>query len=526
MMANSAIPAWRPALVLAVLPACFAAAALILRAQGGPYWIWHIVDASYFYLFDAINLADLSWPGHPYHPGTPVQVLGALILKALHPGQDLAERVLDDPEGHLNLIGDALVGLEALALFAAGFAAFRVTGNLALALVMEAGPFFSMVILKNAYHAKPEAMLVATMALFCAVTLAALRPDALEGRGRTRFALAWGALAGLGVATKLTAAPVFLLPVFLLKGRGTAVYVLAALCFFALFMLPAAGALGKFAAHAALVMKSSGAHGAGAATVIDVAAYPGAVLKILKRPAANLPVLLALAVVGWAAWRKRRGLTFPSPETRALTGVGLAVLAQVLAVAKQPTANYLIPSYMLLPLAILLAWRIVAATMPERPRLAAPARAGLVLLIALQGFGVARLSDELDGRRRDALGLDETAFSACARVYFFPASHPAFALLLGDWWTGSRHAGAVAARVPPDVFWFEQNTMTLRDARGPRDLGEIAASYPCLMLRGGHRGPISAYLAAKLPGRAFDTACSSGEETVLTSGTDCRKSAP
>lgn len=518
----------RAAILLAVMPALFIVAALLLREHSGPYWIWHVIDPSYFYLFDSLHLATLHWPGHAYHPGTPVQVLGALVLRAAHPllsNDALVTAVLDAPETYLSLIGTVIIVLQATALFAAGAVALAVTRSVTLAVVMEAGPFLTMVVMKNAYHVKPEPMLVAAVLAYSVVTLLALRPGALDGAGRYRYAVAWGVVAGFGVATKVTAAPVFVLPLFLLGGlRPVLAYGAVALAAFGLFVLPAAGILEQFFSTFVTVMKGSGAYGTGAETVIDVARYPKALLKILKRPAAALPVLIAVVSVGAALWRRRRGHAVPV-EARALAGIGLAVFLQAVAVAKQPTANYMVPSYMLLPLAVVVGWRfwagVAGGAAPVRRRIGQAVVAAAVAVLAVQAGHVVGQGRELAAKRRAALGADDDRFDHCARIYFFPASAPSFALHMGDWWTRSLFAGEVAARVPANQFWFEQNTRAFRDARGVRSLPEVAAAYPCLMLRGGHPGPISAFLGETLPGQAFEGACSTADETVLTTPGAC-----
>lgn len=517
--------------VLAVMPVLFVAAALTFRAHGGPYWVWHVIDPSYFYLFDSLHIATLHWPGHPYHPGTPVQVIGALTLRAVHPllsNDALVQTVLDAPEDHLRLIGDVIVALQAVALAAAGAVTLAATRSIGLAVVMETGPFLSMVVLKNTYHVKPEPVLVVAMLLFSMVTLLALRPGALDGSARCRYAAAWGLIAGFGVAVKLTAAPVFVLPIFLLGGiRPIVVYGVVALAGFCLFVAPAAGAMDQFIALVFTVMKGSGAYGSGPATVIDVGQYPKALFKILKRTAAAVPVLIALAALGTAAWRARRGRPVPSPELRALAGIGLAVFLQAMAVAKQPTANYMVPSYMLLPLAVVVGWRFWAGLSGDAGRTGI--RAGRVAavvgmaVLALQAKHVFDQDRELDTRRRAALAPNDERFDQCARIYFFPSSSPTFALHMGDWWTGSMFPGEVAARVPANQFWFEQNTMALRDAKGVRSLSEVAKAYPCLMLRGGHTGPIGAFLAEKLPGMRFESTCSTPDEYVLTAQGACAR---
>ena len=105
-----------------VLPVFYLAAALGARSAGGPLWLWFNLDPDYFYLLDALNIVNLTTPGHVYHPGTTVQWLGALILKLAHPlsgAEAVTAHVLADPEWYLRLIGTVFVVLDALASLAA-----------------------------------------------------------------------------------------------------------------------------------------------------------------------------------------------------------------------------------------------------------------------------------------------------------------------------------------------------------------------------------------------------------------------
>jgi hypothetical protein len=514
---------------LFVLPLLFVAASLALRQAGGAFWEWHISDPSYFYLFDAVHIARLEPPGQSFHPGTPVQLIGALALKLAYPlssGAEIAARAFDDPEAHLRLISNVLLGVNALALLVAGLVARACVGNLALALFLQAGPFLSMVILKNAYHVKPESLLIAIALMLAVLVLAAGRDWSRDGGRAPYRALAFGVVAGLGVATKLTAAPVFLLPLFLLGGlRRIALYAVSAAATFALFTLPTWPNFAKVSDYILLTLARSGAYGSGAQFVIDLSRYPRDVIDVASRPVVHLQLLFGAAALAVAAWRKRRGLASPAFELRALAGLALAILAQVLAVAKQPTANYMVPAYMLLPLAAILFYRFVAGLGLGDARLRRRAGAATALLlaavVAAQPFAVRRQYAELVQKRAEARRVDNGLFAACARIYFFPASSPSFALFLGDWWTGARAGAEVARRVGPNEYWFEQNIMDLRDARGSRDLGRIAAENPCVFLRGGHPGPIGEFLARHLPDARFERTCSTGEETVFTWGVDC-----
>jgi len=515
---------------LLALPVVFFAVSLLLRQAGGPFWEWHLVDPAYFYLFDSLHIAQFKSPGHPYHPGTPVQILGGIVIRAAHPfasAADLAAHVLDDPEGHLRLISTTFLMLIAMALLAAGMAVRALTGNLALALFTQAGPFLSMVTLKNAYQPRPESLLIVVALALAVMVLAAGRVWTRKDGLPRRWVAVLGALAGLGVATKLTAAPVFLLPVFLLGGvRGLVLYGVSAAAAFLFFIAPALPNIGQAVELAVATLARSGAYGGGDKTVIDFARYPRDVLDVAARPVVHVQIVFGLAALAIAAWRRRGGLAVPAFETRALAGLALAVTAQVLAVAKQPTANYMVPAYMLMPLAAVLLYRFVAALGwggdVVRARWRTAVSVLLVALIAAQAFGVKRQLADLAGKHAHARGFDDGRFAACTRIYFFPAGSPSFALHLGDWWTGSRHGAAIKARVPATDLWFEQNTMDLRDALGSYPVDRARAERSCVFMRGGHPGPISAFFARHAPDARFAATCSTRDETIFTLGVDCK----
>ena len=214
-------PGFMAQLPLLALPVLFLISALWVRAQGGPNWLWFNLDPDYFYLLDALNIINLTTPGHVYHPGTTVQWLAALILKMTHPATSsdgITKLVLANPEPYLQLIAVIFTGLNGLALWGLGAVGRRVFGGLTAAWFLQLAPFISMVVLKHSYHAKPEALLLLTMLIMASMAVLSLAPG-LMARRRISFAVAFGVIAGFGVATKVTAFPVFLLPLFIF-GQG------------------------------------------------------------------------------------------------------------------------------------------------------------------------------------------------------------------------------------------------------------------------------------------------------------------
>jgi hypothetical protein len=514
-----------------VLPACYVAASLILRTDSGPFWLWFNLDPDYFYLLDALNLVNLTTPGHVAHPGTTVQVLGALVLKAGYPALDaevITATVLDDPEFHLRRISTAIIGLNAAALAAAGIIGYSVFASFIPALLLQTAPFLSMLTLKHGFHAKPEALLVFAVLVLFMIVVMALRPGVLNGElegKRNRYAIAFGLVAGFAVATKLTAAPIFVLPLVLLGNfRAIAVYGFAALLAVVLFTLPAAGGYGDFLNWNWQVLKGSGAYGSGEATVIDMARYPADVAKLLRRPVVSVVLVLSLAAVA-ASWRRARksGQPLPAPVL-ALAGVCLAQAAQVLVVAKQPAAHYMIPSYMLSALSLALLHQILHGVSGRPKRVSQGFALLLAVLVAAQGGAVYRQDREFRQKTEAALA-PEGRFEACTRIYFYAASSRSYALLLADLVTGGRFAGRLQSRLPGGDYWFEDwykhLPTEIRDAAGPRTAASAINGAPCLMIRGTTPVHALAYLKETAPGFEFDTSCGVGDETILLKGARC-----
>jgi hypothetical protein len=509
--------------MLLIIPSCFLFSVFWLRNGGGPFWLWYLVDPSYFYLYDALNLINLNWPGHPYHPGTPVQAFGALLIKAVYPlsnGSAIADAVLANPEWHLRLISTATVILTALGVLMVGGVTYRVFESRIFTLVIQVAPFLSMVTLKNSYQVRPESFLIITMIALTITMVSAQRTNALQHM-RFRYAVIFGIIAGFGVAIKVIAAPIFLAPLFLL-GPFRAVLIYGGVAFVALgfFMLPALGSWDVFINWMVTISQGSGPYGSGGEGFVDPSAYPKAVREIFGRPILHIPFILGLIALAITAWKKQW-----DNNAKTVAGLCLAVLAQVLLVAKQPTANFMVPAYMMSALSIVMLIRLISGFNfgGETFR----ARAGqitsglLCILIFVQPFSVIRLDKEQRFKYAEAMRIDNNQFSQCARIYFFSSSAPSFAFALGDWWTASRFGQKLANTKPSNDFWFEQNTMDFRDWKGTRDIREVIQSYPCVYLRGSHWHNVAKYLKKSAPEFKITASCPNKYENIHLSGVSC-----
>lgn len=524
---------WRGGLSLAVLPLGFVAAGFYFNAVAGPYWQWNRLDPSYFYLLDGLNLFNGEPPGHIAHPGVTVQSLYAVVIRLITLGGDVGDpitSILADPERVLALMASLFLALNAAALWGLGRVALTTFDSTVAALACQLAPFMSTLILKHAILPKPEAFVVLATTALLAVSLLALRPALRQARP-TALTLGFAVVAGFGVATKLTAAPIFVLGFFLLpRRRDIPVYMIAVLAAFVIFTLPAVGAYREFAEWVMRVAVSSGAHGAGAATVIDLDSYPGAVAKIFKRPSLRVPMILSVFALVLVWWRGRdRGERFSSLESRALLGIVVAQAVHILFVAKQPAAHYLLPSYMVSSLSSVLALRIFWQARPTGWRLpqsgAGVASALFAVFVAAQTAGMVKLDHFFIDINRTAMAIDDGRFGRCARVYIYAASNPTFAMYLADRVTGLRFSKRLKPLHPANDFWiedwFDQNKFDFRNWDGSQDFNVVRAAYPCLYMRGNRSDGLKRFLRQTAPDMEYQTACSRPPEMIATVGVDC-----
>lgn len=512
--------------LLALLPALFAAVLFAMRAASLPFWQSFNLDPDYYYLLNGLRLVELLPPTDVSHPGTPVQVFVALVLRLMHAGLPTAaivEAVLDDPERHLLAVTGAMYPLVGLALFWMGHAFLRTTGRLAPALLAQSAPFLSMIIPKFGLHPKPEPFLVIAVCLMVVAALAAARAERLEDRHAGWLAVALG----FGIACKIHFLALGLVPLFLLDRRRLLVVLpLATVAAFLIFVSPAIPSWEIWVGWIRRIVLHSGAYGEGAATVIDTGRFPRAVFKMF----ASKLLMTGAFVAGWVALAgyfrlRRRGLVAADPLARLLAGMLLAQLLTVVLTAKQPAAHYLVPALMLTGPILAVLWVMSARVFSALGHARFWAAAAVVLL-ALQGSAVWRQYGELARWTRDGMGLDMGRFAACAKIDFDAASSLPYALQRGDLNAQARYSPKLAGRYPADHYsWFIYDHTWWKAGfmqwNRPLDLGAVLAAAPCAVFRGNQPWTVKAKADRLVPGLRFDDSCEAGEDTLFTKGVTC-----
>lgn len=171
-MTNSTLK--RP-LLLAVPIMVFAAVSLALSAMRGDYHFLLNFDPAFAYLFNGLNLLEGVSPAHIDHPGTPLQMLVAVVIAILREFdclfalcQSPFDVVADNPQRILGTVNLILVAAASLSIFGASWRFYKRSERFGAAMAMCTSPLIFTMVLMAMTNVSPEPLLVT--AGFCVLT--------------------------------------------------------------------------------------------------------------------------------------------------------------------------------------------------------------------------------------------------------------------------------------------------------------------------------------------------------------------
>jgi hypothetical protein len=434
-------------LCLLIIPMALIPHAMALREAAGPFWLGNNSDPDYLYLLNALALSQLQPVGHSHHPGSTLQWLGALILwvsnRTTGGGASSPADVLRRPELYLHVIHAVLVLGCVAGTAISGLLAFRATGRLHLALLIQAGPLISLTLQKTLYRVTPEALVTPLSIMMAAIIFAA---TVTQRSASCTLAVVLGALSGLGLATKITFAPVVILPLVMLPGLWYRAYYLACtvIGFFVVTLNPLIGLLDFFRFTKTFIRREGYNEPIVAgSTTFDTMMNGLASLtrQLWQTDVGTLICIVACLLVTSAVWLTPSFRRATSRDLRVgLAGTGLALLVQLALVSTGPgaSAHYLVPALGLLGL-----WLALIAGLPHQIRGSDHARLltrGSVVAVAVILLTTVPSLLALPGElRRDRsqwlrayeyvthLGKEDDVV-----VNYYRSSHPVYALYLGN----------------------------------------------------------------------------------------------
>ncbi len=526
MLRGTSIKLYSSKFLVVILPTIFFCTSIIMRDNAGPFWLWSNLDPDYAYLLDSLNMINSRWPQEMAHPGITLDLIGAIIIKGLHPflsKNELTRLVLTEPEHYLQIIAHALITLNTIGLIALGFVTFSVFKDWIPVVLMQMAPFLSKLIFKWSLHVAPEPLLLTTVICLSTVTILSLRHSESKNLGY-HYIVAFSFLCGFGLTTKLTSLSIYLLPIFLLGNfRLIFIYIASSVFFISLLALPAAGSLNLVIDQIITISSAVGHHGHGASGFIDFQDYPKNLIRVSSRPIFFLPLLVGFFLLIISKWRYPK--QYDEKTWRALAGYCLACFLQAIVVAKHPSGHYMIPALALAGLGLTLIYSLLKSLLIKHDGGVQKIRYFFgMFLFALsinQCLTIKKLNDQFVERAFIAQELDEKKYKKCAKIYVWSASNAQYGLFFGSWNTKGSFTDELSMYYPDKTIMYMINDGKLYDFSGARQISTLHSDYQCIFVRGAKPDQSIKALAHISSNYKIKGACKIGAEKVITWGIKC-----
>lgn len=332
------------ALIIPIIVILFS---FLLKLASGPYW--QFPDPSYGNLSSSLSLIKGLSPSFNNQPGTPVQILGAIVIFLLnigHSASDIVKRVLLDPDFYLNAINITMIVFVFVTSFFLGAYIYRQTNDKLATLLSQLPVLYFLSLRSYSFYdyvlpvvtnVSPEPLLISISSLFNLYLLKLF--FAKEKNEETSIVLCLGFICGLGVTTRLIFLPFLLLPFIVSRWpmKFLFITVSAVSCFF--WTIPIIPYYGWLLDWIFKVSTHMGEYGSGGAGFVNFTQYIVAWHSILNR--CGLLILFALVALVYSLNRviKTRSC---SREAKFLLATAFCIFLQFSLIGKHYDDHYLV----------------------------------------------------------------------------------------------------------------------------------------------------------------------------------------
>lgn len=438
-------------LILLLLPSLLTITALSLRNSRGPYWLCSNLDPEYQYLFNFLNLSRFKSVGNYEHPGATVQFLGAITLRFVYhtdtsSNDNLQTDVLKRPEHYLRATNNIMILLNSLLLLIVGVIAYKYTGNIWLATLLQLSPFLSTTILEyGLMRVSPEPLLLFSSLLFALIVPIMINR---ESKHNYRHYMMFFAIAsGFGLATKMTFIPMIIIPLLMLPTlRIKMFYLLGTVLSFICFtpqLIPKYKEIFKYLFG---ILTHTGYYGFGKTGLIDPDIYTSNIWTLLNdhREFSIILLISVCIIIMNIIVPSMRKTALDNTSFRLLFALTTAQMMALLMIAKHPNSRYLLPELALLGSNLFIIgnyfMQIKGKISINLKRLTILIALILAVIVVLNtGIQHVNLFHETEMMKKDSLEIYQKVqndYKDHTKVYFFSASSPLYALGFGHGFIG------------------------------------------------------------------------------------------
>jgi len=452
-------------LALLIIPTLLVLVSMWLKEARGPYWLGNNSDPAYAYLFNGLGLLHLYSPTHIDHPGTPLQILCALVIgiRQIFFGKGfLVEDVLMNPEAYLGLSQAVLIFFYSSALLAVGWVTLLLTQNLAAALLIQATPFLSLSGVWETTDVRPESLQLTLVMILVALLLSGLRKP--SSRGMKYLSASYGLLVGVMTATKITALPLVVLPLLILpSNRNRLQYVLMAIGGCLISVLPILSQAPRFMQWVVRLAIHTGRYGSGTIGLIDTGQYFVFLKSLLLREVVFGGILIGNVLVLIGFRYNKRAVSDSRFEVshlyRGLLALTVVEIFQLLLVAKHPSGHYLTPSLGLLGFNLFVWLEMFGAVTDQSLRHGLYALLAVVVVgaLAYECIKVHDMHDRFSNYRSKQMTIHRQArenYGTFRIIQYYRCSSITYALQFGDKFASHRFEKQLH-RLYPQAYFYD-----------------------------------------------------------------------
>jgi hypothetical protein len=311
-------------------------------------------DPDFVYFISGLSISEGSFKvGHIDHPGTPLQLLIAMVFRIVYlfRNRDIpyVEDVFLHPDLYLSVVSIFIAVITAALLLYAGRKVYESTNSSFYAILVQSAPFLPVIWYDLIGRVTPEQMLPFPIILLTVLVIKVyFQDEQVNWKTIVQFAL----VSALGLSVKLTYILLLIIPVFIIQGwKKRGAFVGLSLLFFFVIAFPVTLQIHRFWRWIKDLFIYSGQYGGGEANIIDFASLRAAMTELYQYEKQFFFVLFCLLVVCTAYYVICRRKTDKRLVLLSLAVV-ITIVLQLLMVGKHYAHRYFIPVLMLSPLMV------------------------------------------------------------------------------------------------------------------------------------------------------------------------------
>jgi hypothetical protein len=330
------------------------------------------IDPDYVYFMTGLNMSEgYLKVAHIDHPGTPLQILVALVFRLTYwirgHSVGFTEDVLRNPDLYLAIVNVVINLVISIVLYIAGRVVLKKTGSITYGMLVQTIPLVSVILYEIIGRVSPEQIIPLPVIALTVFIIGHVFDKKQDFSVSDYFIL--GLIIGFGLSIKLTLLPLLIIPLVIVKNRGSKLLVVfLSIVFFLIIAFPATMQLERFWQWTKSLFLHSGQYGTGEKNILNFTQFMKNFAQMIRLQIhfTVLYSLLTFLVVFTLIKQRKNRETALFRKVTIASAILLVIAFQVVISGKQYAPRYFMPALMFGPLVIFLLMEIIREYHPSK----------------------------------------------------------------------------------------------------------------------------------------------------------------